>query len=461
MPLNLLVLDLLLNVLFPLAVLARVSLTDPLAVPVVVTDPVGDGPIEDVQSSEAEKISGNLGPRNLGPETLVSETPVNENTVNNLAPDRPLQPIDPACLSVNTGLDTQIWGWDGFQQDQRSLLAAIDHSLAYLSTATAIEAYASYPGADITHERVQRSLRRFRELVLAARSPHELQAWVKQEFSFYRAIGQDGQGTVGFTGYFEPTYQASRYPTPIYRYPLYRLPRDLELWQQPHFTREQLEGKDGLQGDMGPLKGLELVWLADRLQAYLIQVQGSARLNLTDGSVMSVGYAGRTDYPYTSLGRELVNDGKFTLDELTLPKVLNYFQHYPADLDEYLPRNDRFIFFEQTQGSAPSGSLGVPVTGERSIATDKTLMPPGALALIETTLPYVDRSEVNRSHVTSPEPGLNLELRSVSRYVLDQDTGGAIQGPGRVDLYMGTGTIAGQRAGLINATGSLYYLLLK
>ena len=136
-----------------------------------------------------------------------------------------------------------------------------------------------------------RSLARFRELVQRARSPEALQAAVLQEFDLFQSVGKDGQGTVSFTGYFEPTYRASRTPTAEYRYPLYRLP-NLAQWSKPQPTRAQLEGTDGLQGEKGRLRGLELVWLRDRLEAYLVQVQGSARLQLTDGTTLSVGVAG-------------------------------------------------------------------------------------------------------------------------------------------------------------------------
>jgi membrane-bound lytic murein transglycosylase A len=113
-----------------------------------------------------------------------------------------------------------------------------------------------------------------------------------------------------------------------------------------------------------------------------------------------------------------------------------------------LPRNERVIFFKETRGAPAQGTLEVPVTAERSIATDKSLMPPGALALIRTQIPYPNRSGA-------------LEKALVSRYVLDQDTGSAIEGAGRVDIFMGTGKMAGDRAGLMAHPGELYYLLLK
>ena len=366
----------------------------------------------------------------------------------------PLQPISVSTVATDAetaaglGYDGQIWGEDGRSGDWRSLLQAIDYSLSYLATPQAVEAYQNYVIPGINHDRVRRSLWRFRQLILTMRSPVELQAAVQREFVLYQSIGQDGAGAVDFTGYFEPTYLASRTPTADYRYPLYRRPPTLEQWSLPHPTRVDLEGIDGLQGTQGALQGLELVWLRDRLEAFLVQVQGSARLQLTDGDIFTVGYAGRTEYAYTSIGRELVNDGKFRQEDLSLPALIAYFQRRPDQLDRYLSRNQRFVFFQETHGSPAIGTLSVPVTAGRSIATDKSIMPPGALALIHLPLPYRTETDQWRS-------------RQVSRYVLDQDTGGAIRGPGRVDLFVGTGADAGRQAGLINTGGHLYYLLLR
>lgn len=345
-------------------------------------------------------------------------------------------------------LDEQILSESLATENREDLLAAIAHSLAYLETPDSIEDYKNYPVSGVTHNRVQRSLLRFRELLLEVNSPEDLKAAIADDFTFYQSIGQDEAGTVAFTGYFEPTYAASLTKTDEYQYPLYKSPPDLENWPEPHPTRLELEGADGLQADEGPLKGLEIVWLRSRLEAFLTQVQGSARLQLTDGSTLSVGYDGRTNYPYTSMGRALIDDGIIPEDELSLPVLLEYFEQNPDALDRYLPRNDRFIFFRETEGAPATGNLGFPVTAGRSIATDKSIMPPGALALINLNLPQI--SEVGE-----------IETKPTSRFVLDQDTGGAIKGAGRVDIFIGTGTDAGQVAGLINDTGTLYYLLLK
>ena len=370
----------------------------------------------------------------------------------------PLQATNVDCQAQNDtlGLDTQIWGDKGQSGDWKEVLKSVDSSLRYINSPGALRAYRKYSSSGITRDRVRRSLVRFRQLVVTAKTPADLQQAVKHDFVFYRSIGKDGSGNVLFTAYYEPMYEASRVQTEKYRYPLYRLPDNFSRWSKPHPTRIQLEGRDGLLGAKSKLKGLELVWLSDRLDAFLAQIQGSARFALTDGTQMSIGYAAKTDYPYTSIGKELAKDGKLPLPGLTLPVMISYFLQNPWELSSYLPRNRSFVFFRKTYGAPAVGSLGVPVTAERSIATDKSLMPPGALALIHTSLPFKDGDTQVKDNSSSP-----MEYRSVSRYVLDQDAGSAIKGAGRVDYFMGTGRDAGDRAGVTGSRGQLYYLLLK
>ncbi len=345
---------------------------------------------------------------------------------------------------ASVGLDKQIWQNKG---DRQLLIQAIDESLNYLKTSKAAQDYHKFPIPSITEERVRRSLLRFRTLLLNTKTPEELQAAVSREFVLYQAVGTDPQKTVIFTGYYEPIYEGSLEPTAEYRYPLYRKPQNFDSWSVPHPTRTELEGKDGLSGTYHHLAGQELVWLKSRLEAYLVQIQGSATIKLPDGKSITVGYDGGTDYPYVSIGKELINDGVFKPNELSLPVLKNYLDHNPTAQDEYIPRNNRFVFFRETHGAPPQGSIGVPITPERSIATDKSLMPPGALALIHTYIPQLEEGK--------------MTIPQVSRYVLDQDTGSAIKGPGRVDIFMGVGKSAGDRAGLIKYPGQLYYLLLN
>ncbi|ANV85156.1 murein transglycosylase [Picosynechococcus sp. PCC 7003] len=332
--------------------------------------------------------------------------------------------------------------------ERQKLLNAIDHSLRYIDTNTAQEDYTKVQVPGFSREKVRRSLVRFRQLVQQYPDPRQLHQAIQQEFVFYRSVGKDGMGQVDFTAYFEPAYVASPVKTSEFQYPLYRQPPGFENWSQPHPSRIALEGRDGIPPSNSPLRGHELVWLKSRLEAYLIQVQGSARLQLTDGRTMTIGFDGSTDYEYVSLGKELINEGIFQPEELSLPKLIDYFEANPAELSTYIPRNNRFIFFQETFGSPPIGSIGVPVLAERSIATDKSIFPPGAIAFIATQLPY---QRANGDWLKLP----------VSRYVLDQDTGSAIKGAGRVDIFLGTGPNTQTRAGLVNDPGNLYYLLLK
>lgn len=365
------------------------------------------------------------------------------------------------CGLHNLGVDDGLWensreseGGSNLTNNQKlttnnkqALLTSIDYSLRYLETDAAAKAYQNYSIPGITRDRVWRSLVRFRQVLLSSRSPAELEAAVKREFIFYQSVGKDKEGTVLFTAYYEPIYAASPIPTAEYRYPLYRRPPNLASWSKPHPTRAELEGEDGLQASKGKLRGLELFWLRDRIEAYTIHIQGSARLVLPDGTETSVNYDGNTAYSYSSIGRALADDGKLPLEGMTMPIILDYFHKHPAELNIYIPRDRSFVFFKESHGNPAMGSINVPVTAERSIATDKSLMPPGALALIHAAFPFVNTTG-------------KIEHRTVSRYVLDQDTGGAIKGPGRVDYFVGTGEEAGVRSGVTVSNGQLYYLLL-
>lgn len=143
-------------------------------------------------------------------------------------------------LIPRLGWDDLIWGKNGGSGDKKALLTVISHSLKYLQTDGAAKAYQHYPVPGITRERVVRSLKRFRELLLQSNSPAQLLADVNREFAFYQFVGKNGWGNILFTAYYEPVYTASRIPTPEYCYPIYRLPPDISRWPRPRPTREQL-----------------------------------------------------------------------------------------------------------------------------------------------------------------------------------------------------------------------------
>jgi membrane-bound lytic murein transglycosylase A len=333
--------------------------------------------------------------------------------------------------------------------ERDDLLEALDRSFAWFERESSRD---YFPVGAVTHERAWASVYAFRELVREVADPVELERRIRREFDFYSSRGNDGRGTVLFTGYYSPTFAGSRGRSDEYRYPLYRLPDDLvtdpatgevkgrraEGRIVPYPTRAEIEESRMLQG-------YELAWLRNPFDVYLIHVQGSAALTLRDGSIMRVGYAGNNGHEYVSIALELVADGKIREDELSLEEVRAYFETHPQDVDRYLRRNPRFVFFREEDGSSwPLGSLGVKVTPLRSLATDKELFPPGGVTLVVTGLP----DAAGRA-------------RRFERFMLDQDSGGAIRSPGRADIFFGIGLEAERRAGGQYAEGRLYYLFLK
>lgn len=371
--------------------------------------------------------------------------PAAEPAVDRPGPAPPL--AAPALARLAAGELPELSG--AVAGDRASLLEALDRSLGWFGKPSSRE---YFPLGDITHARAWASVYAFRELVVRSGDGAELERRIESEFDFFSSLGSDGRGTVLFTGYYSPTFPGSRARTAEYRYPLYRMPDDLvedpatgEVNGRrvgdrivPYPTRAEIE-------ESGMLAGRELVWLRDRFDAYLIHVQGSAALSLPDGSVLYVGYAGNNGREYVSAALQLVEDGRLPEDRLSLDEVRAYFDSHPEDLDRYLRRNPRFIFFLEGDGSNwPLGSLGVPVTPLRSIAADRELFPPGGVTLVVT-------------HAIDAEG----RTRRFERFMLDQDSGGAIRSPGRADIYFGIGREAEKRAGGEYFEGSLYYLFLK
>lgn len=339
--------------------------------------------------------------------------------------------------------------------DKAGLERAIDKSLQYLAAPSSKRVYPSgLPEDTITHDQVQASLLDFKELLRTINSPDEFQQNLLTRYDVYESWGYDSKGSVWFTGYFTPIYYGSRTPTGEFKYPVYKCPTDLVRDQitgdiqgrrmadgslQPYPTRKELV-------QSGQLRGLELVYLKDPLEAYIIQVQGSAKIILPDGTNMVIGYDGKNGRDYRGLGSELVKDGKIEKKRLSLPAVLMYFQQHPEEQENYMMRNDSFAFLKEYPVSEwPSGSLGVQVTPQRSLATDKKIFPRASMTFINVDKPTADGSAMQ------PYQG----------FVLDQDTGGAIRAAGRADIYMGIGAEAGMQAGAQFAKGKLYYVFLK
>lgn len=334
----------------------------------------------------------------------------------------------------------------------RPLSLALENSLKYLESPSSGQ---FYPYLDITHDRGVATCRALHEALIGSPT-QDMNAVVRERFEVYKSLGApqpDNSGytdKVLFTGYFTPIYDASMTRTGEYQFPLHKRPADLVSDPNtgetagrkqpngsviPYYTRKQI--------DAGALAGNELVWLKSRWDAYVITVQGSARLRLPDGTIYEVGYAGTNGYPYTSPGVKMLQAGVITHDQLTLKGLREFFNTHPDAFDTWLPINERYVFFTERKGG-PFGSLNVPVTPMHTIATDKSVYPRAMPAFLIV-----------------PMPGQGSDTIPVRAFMVDQDTGGGIRASGRCDIYMGIGEGAEQLAGREYSQGELYYLAVK
>jgi membrane-bound lytic murein transglycosylase A len=298
----------------------------------------------------------------------------------------------------------------------------------------------------------------------AAQEPSsDLSAYVTEHFAFARSTGRAGGAL--FTGYYEPVLTGRRRREGAFVYPLYQRPDDLiEIrlgdfdadWAgvtiygrvsagklAPYHSRRAIDGDYVLDG-----RGLEIAWLDDPVSRYFLHVQGSGMIDLEDGTQLRVGFGGSNGRPYTSIGRLLLDEGALGPGQATAAAIQQYLRAHPERRDEVLFRNERYVFFREV-ADGPIGRLGVKLTDGRSAAIDAALYPLGALAYVETNAPVVD------------DAGTAIGQRPLRRLVLAQDTGAAITGPGRVDLFFGTGDQAGREAGAMSARGELYWLTPK
>ncbi len=262
------------------------------------------------------------------------------------------------------------------------------------------------------------------------------------------------------TGYYQPELPARRTRSERFRYPLYRIPSDLVEVDLTPFcpacNGRVVQGrvKDGRlvpyysRGDIdaGELagRGDEIAWLDDPVEVFFLHVQGSALLRFDDGVQMQISYAASNGRPYTSIGRVLVEQAKMERDAVSLQTLKDYLRSHPAEQAQVLAENQRYIFFRPVM-AGPVGSIGVPLTAGRSIAADATVYPRGGLAFVRV-LPR------DVAQPASIEPAF-------SRLVLIQDAGTAITGPGRIDMFFGTGTTAETIAGDLRNPGELYVIL--
>lgn len=322
----------------------------------------------------------------------------------------------------------------------------------------------------VTRGRLVETLEAFLEILKQDLPFEEFNKKVSEEFVLHR-VGNGKNKKVLFTGYYRPVIKASPVRTAMYRYPIYQMPEqgqqlvkykkgiqlvgtttgikkiresyaEKKAWRR--FTRKDIDHKGALRG-----QGLEVAWFKDDLERFFLHIQGSGMLEFPDGSRQGVGYQGSNQHSYTGIGKLMIRDGVIDISQGSMQGIKKYFIDHPQDIGKYLYQNKRYIFFTLNDDEGPRGSGGGELVGGRSIATDKSIYPAGGLAFIKVRQPVLDEN----NEIVRWQP--------ISRFVVDQDTGSAIRGPGRGDLFFGTGLKAGAKAGHYHERGEVYYLIKR
>jgi membrane-bound lytic murein transglycosylase A len=273
----------------------------------------------------------------------------------------------------------------------------------------------------------------WRSICAAARAQSPNAAKSFFELLFRPIMIHDGAAPM-FTGYFEPELSGARFPSSRFRYPLYRMPeeaREADPW---------LDRRDILTSDVMDNRGLEIAWVDDPVELFFLQVQGSGRIRLPDGDMLRVGYGGANGHPYRSVGVELVRRGVYEAHQVSAQVIKSWVRKNPEAGAELLFHNPSYVFFRELRhvdaDLGPLGAMNRSVTPMRSIAVDPAFTPLGAPVWVEKD---------------GADP--------IRRLMIAQDTGSAIKGAQRADIFFGTGDAAGRAAGRLRDPGRMVVLL--
>lgn len=282
-------------------------------------------------------------------------------------------------------------------------------------------------------------------------------SFFRENFQPFRVINADETASGMVTGYYEPLLKGSRTRTNVFKYPIYAKPPDLitvdlaDVYADLKFRRLRGRLVDNklvpyydraeIESAKAPLKGLELVWVDNAVELFFLQIQGSGQVQLPDGSRIRLGYADQNGHPFRSLGGALIRRGEIKPERASMQGIKAWAERNPRKLHHFMHTNPSYVFFKEIDagGTGPIGTLGVPLTAERSIAVDPRVIPLGVPVFLSTTF-----------------PGTNQPL---NRLMVAQDTGGAIAGAVRVDFFWGFGDDAGAQAGRMKQRGEKWVLL--
>ncbi len=309
------------------------------------------------------------------------------------------------------------------------------------------------------------SLERFLAFIHTMPSEDALIQFIATNYDIYQSTGSNPDKKVLFTGYYEPTLNGSLSPSEKYAHPVYPTPDDLitidlssfsaryqgeKLTGRlvgrdfiPYFDRKAISYDQRLKGSINPI-----AWVDDPIDLFFLHIQGSGTVFLDSGKLLPVHYHATNGQPYRSIGKWLIDHGKIERSKMSMQAIRKYLQEHPDEMEKILCVNHSYVFFK-TEPVGPLGCLEVPLTPGRSLALDRRLFPLGTLSFIQTQKPVIDgHGNIHR-------------WVDCARFVVNQDTGGAIRGAGRADLFWGNGAYAEIAAGHMQHTGKLFFLVLK
>ncbi|MGK0289621.1 MAG: membrane-bound lytic murein transglycosylase A [bacterium] len=376
-------------------------------------------------------------------------------TPKKITPKTPLKPFKVSFKSF-------------FKKDdltKKSLEIAIESSLVYLKRIHPKTIF--FYGSDkYTAQEIVASFKLFKQIIKKHYQSKDFIKKLEDNFYAYQSPGNK-EKKVLFTGYYEPTIQGSLTKSDLYSIPVYTKPNDLIVLSLskfrknlknrsivyrmdkgkvlPYYTRKEIMEDNMLAG-----KKLEIAWFKNPIDLFFLQVQGSGVMKTPDGKTVRLEYNGANGQPYLSIGRLLLLEKKIPKEKISMQSIRKYLTTYPKEMNRVLFHNKSYVFFKLAFDNAfPKGNIGVPLTPKRSIATDYTLFPRGGLAYLKTTVPNFDKKWKQDGQ------------RQISRFVLNQDTGGAIRSYARTDIFWGRGDFARETAGKLANYGQLFFIIAK
>ncbi|MBI4386564.1 MAG: MltA domain-containing protein [Elusimicrobia bacterium] len=398
-------------------------------------------------------------------------------------PSKAASPVEGAELAVATGavsastaalslrlVPAAQWPPIEDQLGKKGLLKAASRASAYLDGAALEKRFYRIGNKEVATGELVATVQELVAIVKSSTGSETLSERLRESFDLYQSVGSDGMGRVLFTAYYQPILSASLKPSKKYRFPLYRKPPDMvevdvepfnsrskgekfvgrvtkDKKLVPYFDRRAIDVRHVLAG-----KGLEIAWLENQYDRLDLHIQGSGILKFPSGKRMLARYAATNGLPYKSYATTLLNSGAISRAEMSHARLRQYLADHPEGESWILSQNPRYTFFELVPlpgDGEPYGTAQQQLVPGRSIAIDPAVIPLGALAYFQTVMPQADRR------------GNLLGLFSTSRLALCLDTGGAILGPGRVDIYLGSGSQAKVSAQNQWSEGKLYILLKK